>query len=131
MSTNFEFPWERQAMRGAEMPQGLELADQMAYTTLRNIYTAYREKRLTRDQAASEKRKLRREYDKAKKSEQFAAKLTTYHVNQIMATAPAMCTVRKNPTPENAIRLCNILDGLERPKIEGEFAIQAERQGQV
>lgn len=106
-------------MRGAEMPDGLELADQMAYTALRNIYAAYRDKRLTRDQAASEKRKLRWEYDKAKKAAEFGAKLMKHQVTQIMATSPAMCAVRKNPTPENAIRLCNILDGLERPKIEG------------
>lgn len=119
MSTNFEFPRERQAMRGDPMPDGLELADQMAYTAMRNIYAAYRDKRLTREQAASEKQKIRREYERMKKAEAFQTKLTKYHVNQIMATSPAMCAVRKNPTPENAIRLCNILDSLERPPIEG------------
>lgn len=117
MSTNFEFPWERQAKQGTEMPDGLPLYDQMAYTTLRNIYAAYRDKRLTREQAASEKRKLRWEYERMKKAAEFGDKLTKYHVNQIMAIAPATCAVRKDPTPENAIRLCNILDGLERPKI--------------
>lgn len=122
MSTNFEFPWERQAMRDGEMPDGLELADQMAYTAMRNIYAAYQDKRLTRDQAASDKRKLRGEYDKAKKAAEFGAKLTRYHINQIMATSPAACAVRKDPTPENAIRLCDILDGLKRPPIEGGAA---------
>ena len=127
MSTDFEFPWEREAMRGEPMQEGLPLHDQMAYTTLRNIYTAYREKHLTREQAASEKRKLRWEFDKAKRAEEFGRKLIQHHVNQIMATAPAICAVRKNPQPENALRLCNILDGLERPVIKETRCDETEK----
>ena len=32
MSTGFSFPWEKAAMRGEELPDGLSLPDQMAYT---------------------------------------------------------------------------------------------------
>ena len=38
MSTGFSFPWEKAAMRGEELPDGLSLPDQMAYTCLRHIY---------------------------------------------------------------------------------------------
>ena len=31
MSTGFSFPWEKAAMRGEELPEGLSLPDQMAY----------------------------------------------------------------------------------------------------
>ena len=34
MSTGFTFPWEKAAMHGEELPEGLSLPDQMAYTCL-------------------------------------------------------------------------------------------------
>ena len=55
MSTGFSFPWEKAAMRGEELPDGLSLPDQMAYTALRNTYRAYYDKTISRDAAAAEK----------------------------------------------------------------------------
>lgn len=69
MSERWMFPWEEPARRGAALPEELTLADQMAYTTLRNIYWSFREKRIGREQASREKRALRREWEKAKKAE--------------------------------------------------------------
>ena len=60
MSERWTFPWEQEAMRGDGIPDGLSLADQMAYTALRNIYWSHYEKRLSREQAKAEKNKLRR-----------------------------------------------------------------------
>ena len=54
MSTGFSFPWEKAAMRGEELPDGLSLPDQMAYTALRNTYRAYYDKTISRDAAAAE-----------------------------------------------------------------------------
>ena len=54
MSTGFTFPWEKAAMHGEELPEGLSLPDQMAYTCLRNIYFLYYNKTISRDQAAAE-----------------------------------------------------------------------------
>lgn len=51
MSTGFTFPWEKAAMHGEELPEGLSLPDQMAYTCLRNIYFLYYNKTISRDQA--------------------------------------------------------------------------------
>lgn len=42
-------------MRGEELPDGLSLPDQMAYTALRNTYRAYYDKTISRDAAAAEK----------------------------------------------------------------------------
>lgn len=120
MSEQWSFPWEQAAMRGEAMPDGLCLADQMAFTTLRNIYWSYREKRMGREQAAAEKKVLRREWEKAVETAAFDRKLTDYHVRQIKAQEHAVCVCRKDPTPENALRLCDVIDGLARPAM-GEW----------
>ena len=115
MSEVWTFPRERQASQGSDMPDGLPLADQMAYTALRSIYRDFREKRMDREQASWEKRLLRRSWEKAKEAEAFSDKLTDYHTRLIRAVEQAVCACRKDPTPENAIRLCDAIDGLERP----------------
>lgn len=116
MSEVWTFPWEQDARRGADMPEGLGLADMMAYTALRSIYRDFQEKRLDREQAAREKRLLRREWEKAREAEAFDRKLTDYHVRLIRAAERAVCACRKDPTPENAVRLCDVIDGLDRPE---------------
>jgi len=67
-------------MNGDEMPDGLSLPAQMAYTTLRNIYDVYYRKSLSREAAAAEKRKLRRQYEMAMETLAFQDKLTDHHV---------------------------------------------------
>ena len=114
MSERWTFPWEQDASWGAEMPESLSLADQMAYTALRNIYGAYHEKRLDREQAGREKRLLRRSWEKAKEAEAFDRKQMDYHVRLIRAVESAACACRKDPAPENALRLCDVIDGLDR-----------------
>lgn len=115
MSEQWTFPWEQEARRGADMPGGLKLADMMAYTALRSIYRDFREKRMDREQAGREKQLLRRSWEKAKEAESFSDKLTAHHVRLIRAVEQAVCACRKDPTPENAIRLCDAIDGVERP----------------
>lgn len=113
MSESWTFPWEDQARGGMDMPEGLPLADQMAYTTLRNIYGAYREKRLSREHASREKRLLRRKWEQVKEAEAFERKLMDHHARLIRLVERAACACRKEPTPENAVRLCDAVDGLE------------------
>ena len=111
----FTWPWERDAMAGREMPEGLPLPDQAAYTAMRNIYGAYRQKALTRDAASAEKSKVRRMYDQMTEAASFQAKLAAYHVRLDKATELAKAALLKDPTAENALRLARIMDGLERP----------------
>lgn len=113
MSEPWTFPWEREASRGAEMPDGLCLPDQMAYAALRSIYRDFHEKHMDREQAAREKRLIRREWEKAKEGEAFERKLSDYHVRLRRAVEQAACKFRKDPTVENALGLCDALDGLE------------------
>ncbi len=127
MSERWMFPWEEPARRGAALPEELALADQMAYTTLRNIYWSFREKRIDREQASREKRVLRREWEKAKDTEAFERKLVEHHVRLIRAVEQAVTRCRKEPTAENALRLCDAIDGMGRrrtglPPVHGSAA---------
>ena len=100
-------------MRGEELPEGLSLPDQMAYTCMRNIYSLYYSKTISRDWAAAEKQRVRVQWEKAASTMEFDKKLTAHHVKIMRDAEAARTACRKDPTPENALRLCNVLDGLK------------------
>lgn len=110
----YAFLWEREAMQGAEMPDGLSLYDQMAYLSLRTLYHDYHEKRLDRAAASAEKRRIVGAWRRAKDTEEFQRRLAHFSAQVFKNTEAAKIAVRKNPSPENAIRLCNVMDGIER-----------------
>ena len=116
--SGYAFPWEREAMQGAEMPEGLSIYDQMAYTSLRSLYHDYHEKRMDRATASAEKRRIFGAWDRAKRTAEFERKLAFFHARLYKDTEMAKTAVRKDPSPENAIRLCNVLDGLEKYRPE-------------
>ena len=116
--SGYAFPWEREAMRSAEMPDGLSIYDQMAYISLRTLYHDYRERRLDRAMASAEKRRIFRAWDKAKRTAEFERKLALFQARVYKDSESAKTAVRKDPSPENAIRLCSVLDGLERYRPE-------------
>ena len=84
-------------MRGEELPDGLSLPDQMAYTALRNTYRAYYDKTISRDAAAAEKQRIRLAWERAVSRAAFDQRLTTYHVKVIRETEAAK-------TPSGRIR---------------------------
>lgn len=96
------------------MPDGLSLEDMSAYQFLVLLYERYRRKQITREQAAEEKGKMLSELDRRKRSAAFESKLMLYHARQAKAAESALNAYRKERTLENADRLCNVLDGLER-----------------
>ena len=53
-----EFPFERQAMHGEPLPQGLDIADSCLYVALKNLYAMYRNKMISRKDATEEKQRL-------------------------------------------------------------------------
>ena len=53
-----EFSFERQAMKGEHLPQGLDIADSCLYISLKNLYAMYRNKLISREDATEEKRRL-------------------------------------------------------------------------
>ena len=105
----FLWSWEADAMADREMPEGLSLADQAAYTAIRNIYAAHRAGRLSREAGAAEKRRVKRRYEREQDR-----KLALHRAQVIRLTEQAATAVRKDPSPENALRLVDVLDGIER-----------------
>ncbi|MBQ4160576.1 MAG: hypothetical protein IJD83_06550 [Clostridia bacterium] len=67
---------EDMAMQGGTMPRGLDLMNQAAYLALRNIYAAYRTRKITREQAQTEKRMVQNRYIKQRENERFFRELT-------------------------------------------------------
>ena len=57
-STMTEFTFEREAMKGKPLPQGLDIADSCLYVALKNLYAMYQNKLISRKDATEEKRRL-------------------------------------------------------------------------
>lgn len=53
-----EFPFERQAMQGQPLPQGIDIADSCLYVALKSLYAMYHNKLISRKDATEEKRRL-------------------------------------------------------------------------
>ena len=53
-----EFEFEREAMQGKPLSQGLDIADSCLYVALKNLYAMYRNKLVSRKDATEEKRRL-------------------------------------------------------------------------
>ena len=82
---SYAFPWEREAMQGAEMPDGLSMYDQMAYISLRTLYHDYHEKRMDRATASAEKRRIFGAWDRAKRTAEFERKLAFFQARKMQS----------------------------------------------
>ena len=105
--TGIVLPWEKDAMAGLEMPNGLSYPDQILYLSLRMLYRQYYQKIIERDTATKEKKKLLDEY----KIYQFREELEKQWVEIIRLTELARAEYRKNPCHENAMKLIDIIEG--------------------
>ena len=102
-------------MHGDELPEGLSLPNQMAYTCLRNIYFLYYNKDyFTEDDVKTldSIQRVRVQWERAASAAEFERKLSEHHARVIRETEAAKTACRKDPTAENALRLCNVMDGL-------------------
>lgn len=99
-------------MHGEELPDGLSLPDQMAYTCLRHIYAMYYSKTISRDRAAAEKQRVRRAWQSMSGQIAYESKLALQRAQILRDTETAKTACRKDPSPENALCLCNALDGI-------------------
>ena len=105
--TGIVLPWEKDAMAGLEMPDGLSYPDQILYLSLRMLYRQYYQKIIDRETATKEKKKLLDEY----KVYQFREELEKQWVEIIRLTELARSEYRKNPCHENAMKLIDIIEG--------------------
>ena len=105
--TGIVLPWEKDAMAGLEMPNGLSYPDQILYLELRMLYHQYYQKIIDRETATTEKKKLLDEYRIYK----FQYELGNQCVETIRLTELARADYRKNPCHENAMKLIEIIEG--------------------
>ena len=105
--TGTVLPWEKDAMAGLEMPDGLGYPDQIIYLCLRNLYSQYFKKIIDRETATKEKKKLLHEY----KCYQYQDKMGKECVEVIRLTVLAIADYRKNTCHENAMKLIDIIEG--------------------
>ena len=105
--TGIVLPWEKDAMAGLEMPDGLSYPDQILYLSLRMLYRQYHQKIIDREAATKEKKRLLVEYEVYRFREEMAKEW----VEVIRLTELARDEYRKNPCHENAMRLIDIIEG--------------------
>ena len=113
-SPGMVFEFERQAMNGDPVPQGLSQVDQLFYLQLRALYYQYRAGWITRDKGAEDKKRLFAEYRKRLDSEQFRDDLTNWHIALRKCIEAARAEYRKNPCEETAKKLSLAIDGISR-----------------
>lgn len=102
-----ELPYEKIAMAGGEMPEGLEYPDQILFLGLRLLYDSYRRKMIERDKATQEKVELLRTYEAHK----IVDNMGKEWVDQIKRTELARAEYRKSKTIENADKLLACVEG--------------------
>lgn len=105
------FPYEREAERGEQMPDGLPLPDQLAFRFLRSMYRDMRNGISSRERAVLEKGQMTHSYNKAKEEMDNWSKMGQYWAEKYKAVESAQSAYLKNRTLENADRLSAALDG--------------------
>jgi hypothetical protein len=103
-----EFPYEMQAIRGEEMPDGLSFVEQEVYQSFRMLYAQYKMKILDRETASREKQKILREYVSGMLVEKIGRDFADKH----RATEAARIAYRKNRTLENADAIILAFEGV-------------------
>lgn len=104
-----EFEYERQAMAGEEMPDGLRFAGQHYYLSLRMLYKQFRDGIIDRETATREKRRLLHTYEYDLMWENIADGFIKNRDNSELARAE----YRKNPCHENAIKIIESIEGVK------------------
>jgi len=105
-----KYSWEQQAKRNEPMPDGLSLTDQMAYQTLAELAARYKKGAVSAEQAKRERAELDRAYAMRLACDEAAKWMVDLRVKIEIAHSK----YRKDPTPENAKLLSDVIDGFVR-----------------
>ena len=101
-STMAEFTFEREAMQGNPLPQGLDIADSCLYVALKNLYAMYQNKLISRKDATEEKRRLVYNWTTDKAKIEFLNRDSESLKNKIAAASE---DYKNNPCIETADKL--------------------------
>lgn len=108
-SSGVVLPYEQAAIRGEEMPKGLDYPDQILFILLRDLYDRFRSGKIEKEAARKEKMQYLGEYRGYKQNWEMGQ-----HWAHVLIKADlARAEYKKNPTIENANRLVAVLDGMD------------------
>lgn len=97
-----EFTFERQAMDGKPVPQGLDIADSCLYIALKNLYAMYRRELISRKDATEEKKRLIYNWTTDKSKIEFLNRDSEALRDKISVASE---NYKENPCIENADKL--------------------------
>lgn len=113
-----KLPYEDAAMRGAPLPEGLDLTDAAVYVALRGLYAFHQLGMMDRKEAAAEKQRLKKLRDDTRRQQQFERDIAQKRWEVIKATEAARSRFRLDPTIEHEFDLCAAIDGMKRRREE-------------
>lgn len=111
-----ELPYERAAMHGDQMPDGLDLHDQLCFQALSLLYARYHAGKITREQGEREARLIRRKRDENVKSCEFGEKCRSYSVKLWKEIEQSANAYQRDPSLANADRLIAAIYGVGFPR---------------
>ena len=113
-----ELPYERAAMNGLEMPEGLDPADQWMFLSLRLLYESNKKGIISREVGRIEKGRLAHQRSVMEQKFGMREKLVQSCVERTVRIESAANDYARNRTLENADKLYKALYGMEPTKKE-------------
>lgn len=117
--TGVVFEFERAAMNGGGMPDGLSSKEQLLFLELRSLYRQCRMGVISRETGAAEKKKLIVAYEDLRKTEERQEALARHCSDLWKSVECAASDYRKARTLENADRVMEAIYGVKPPGGEG------------
>lgn len=113
-----EFPYERAAMYGCEMPDGLDWVDQWMFLSLRLLYESNKKGVISREVGRVEKGKLAHQRSILEQKFKVRERLVANCAERTIRIESAANAYAKDRTLENADKLYKALYGMEPSKKE-------------
>lgn len=106
------FTWERLAMDGAEMPEGLSLEEQLAFQAMAHLYARFNMKVIDRERGHIEKGRVKHALECRQRNADMSRRLTEKHVKLLKDLEGAACEYAKTRTLEEADRMYQVVYGM-------------------
>lgn len=112
------FRWEQIAADGGPMPDGLCLSEQRAFQAMVLLYQRFNMKKITSEQASTEKRQISKQMMEEISADNFRDN-TAYDREKILRLSEqARTRARKEPTKENLLALIETIDGILKNELQ-------------
>ena len=109
-----DFCYEAEAVRGAPLPEGLDMVDACCYMALRGLYVMFQLGMISREEAAAEKQRLKKLRDDTRRQQRFERDVAQTRWDLIKATEAARSRFRLEPTVKHGFDLCASIAGAKR-----------------